>query len=338
MKKMLMLFVISSFFLSSCSMFTKEKIEQLSIAIAPIAIPGEILNASESFKADLRAYLYDQGYDVEQLDFVVYETHADTREALLDGSVDVAYLPVLQYLKIMNDVDYMASITNPQLDMGTEASVYNDISSATKPISNLAYRNALIYTGPSEYGQEIYNKFKNNETITWIDVNVASWCHVVVTSLDGYVMPSLWLIDEYNRRMGELFDHTLEVRGYEDVVKALANQSCDIAVGPSLLRYDYEALWQSEDFGGENNIFTDVNVIGVTQAIYDDVFVSRKIAEENDPLNAEIMTLIQNFLVNQSEEKPDLYQVLGFEGIDILDQTFYESMILALEYVERIMS
>ncbi len=338
MKKSLILLITSSMFLSSCSLFTKEKIDQLTIAISPVAIPGDILESSISFSDDLRSYLFDKGYDVQNLNVEVFDTHEETRLSVVDGTVDIAYLPVLQYLKVIEEVDYMASITSPQLDMGTEPSVYNDITSSTKPISDLSYRNALIYTGPSEYGQELYSKFVNNQTITWIDVNVASWCHVVVTSLDGYVMPSLWLIDEYDRRIGELFDHTLEVRGYEDVVKSLASQDCDIAVGPSLLRYDYEDLWNTEDYGGQNNIFDDVNVIGVTQPIYDDVFVSRKLAEEDDELSAEFMALIQTFLVEKVEENPELYQVLGFSGIDILDKTFYETMIPALEYVERIMS
>lgn len=338
MKKSFILLITSSLFLSSCSIFNKEKIEQLNIAIAPIAIPSEILESSESFKENLRAYLYDEGYDVAKINVEVYDTHEETRLSVVDGNADIAYLPVLQYLKVINDVDYMASITKPQLDMGLEVNAYNDISSSTKPINDLAYRNALIYTGPSEYGNELYEKFKNNTGITWIDINVATWCHVVVTSLDGYVMPSLWLIDEYNRRMGELFDHTLEVRGYEDVVKSLANQSCDIAVGPSLLRYDYEDLWTTEDFGGVNNIFDDVHVIGVTQPIYDDVFVSRVIAEEDDPLSLEIMTLIQTFLVEYANENPELYHVLGFKGIEVLDKATYETMIPAYEYVERIMS
>lgn len=335
MKKAVILLTVSSIFLSSCSIFIKERVDQLTLAIAPSAIPSEILDASISFRDNLKTYLYQEGYDVKNLNIKVYDTHAQTLDAITNNEVDIAYLPVLQYLKVIDQVNYLASIQRPQLALGDEVDVYN--TNNEKIIENKSFRNALIYTGPSAYGQSLYQKFKNNELITWIDLNVASWCHVVVTSLDGYIYPSLWLIDQYNRRMGELFDHTLEVRGYEDVVKSLADESCDIAVGPSLLRYDYETSWMS-DYARTLSIFDEVKVIGVTDPIYDDVFVYRLLAEEDDPLSAELMTLIQNFLLEEVENDSKLYQVLGFEGIEILSVEEYETMIPALEYIERIMS
>ncbi len=339
MKKVSIFLILSSLILSSCSYFIKEKVEKISIAIAPSAIPSEILSASDDFKEGLRAYLYDEGYDVSTIDVVVYDTHAQTREAISSSNVDIAYLPVLQYLKIIDSVDYLASVTNPQLNMGSDIETYNNASLNDKPMADLSFRQALIYTGPSAVGKSLSSKLQNNELITWIDLNVASWCHVVVSNLDGYVYPSLWLIDEYGRRMGELFDHTLEVRGYADVVASLADESCDIAVGPSLLRYDYAEDWVDSDvYNRSSSIFDEVKVIGVTDPIYSDVFVSRKLNEEEDSLSPEIITLIQNYLVQIVEEKPKLFEVLGFSGIEILSSEDYQTMIPALEYVERIMS
>lgn len=336
MKKASFLLILTSLLLSSCSLLFKEKVDKITIAIAPSAIPSEIMDASSSFSDALKSYLYKEGYDVSNIEFVLYDTHTETLNAITNNEVDIAYLPMLQYLKIIDQVDYMASVTRSQLDMSEVASDYNNVSISDKPMSTLAYRRALIYTGPSTYGQTLYDKFRNNETISWIDLNVASWCHVVVTNLDGYIFPSLWLIDNYGRRMGELFNHTLEVKGYQDVVAALADESCDIAVGPSLLRYDYASAWTS-DYSRSSSIFDEVKVIGVTQPIYDNVFVSRKLSEE-DSLSVELMTKIQTFLTKASLDNTKLYQVLGFDGVTILTSEDYQSMQPALEYIERIMS
>lgn len=325
--------------LSSCSLIFKQKIEIITVGIAPVAIPSDILAASESFSAELRSYLFDKGYDVSSLKVKVYETHEDLRRALENQEVDIAYLPSTQYLRVIDTTQYLASVTRLQLDMNSDLVDYNQATQSNKPIANIAYRNALIYTGPSAYGKELYQKFVNNEDITWIDLNVASWCHVVVTDLEGYIYPSLWLVDNYERRMGELFNHTLEERGYDDVMKSLANKSCDVGVGPSLLRYDYAPLWNTEDYGGVGNIFDEIKVIGVTKPIYDNVFVARNLLEE-DELDEMFFTTIQDFLVlqNEVEKKPELFKILGFEGIEILSSEEYRTMIPALDYIERIMS
>lgn len=339
MKKMFILLIFISTLLSSCSLISKQKIEMITVGIAAVAIPSDILVASEPFSAELRSYLFDKGYDVANLKVKVFETHADLRTALENQEVDIAYLPSTQYLRVIDKTQYIASVTRPHLDMKTDLATYNQATQSDKPIANLAYRNALIYTGPSAYGKELYQKFLNNEVITWIDLNVASWCHVVVTDLEGYIYPSLWLVDNYERRMGELFNHSLEERGYDDVVKSLASESCDVGVGPSLLRYDYASLWNTEDYGGQGNIFDAIKVIGVTRPIYDNVFVARVLLEE-DELDEMFFTTVQDFLVlqNEAEEKPELFKTLGFVGIEILSVEEYQTMIPALDYIERIMS
>lgn len=334
MKKLFLL--TSLLILSGCAQFFKEEVESIKFVIAPTAIPQDLVNASESFGTDLKAYLYDKGYDVKNIDFQVTQTHQEASDALVNQSVDFGFMPVLEYLEHIDSMTVLATGVQEQFERLETIEDYNasTIETQTKILS--PSRRSLIYTGPSQTGQDIYDKFKNN-ALTWIDLNTSTWCHIVVTDMDGYIYPSLWLIDNYERRMGELYDHVLAVKGYPDVMAMLADESCDIAVGPDSLRQDYATLWRSaEDYNRSASIFSEVKVIGMTQEIYDDVVVVRN-TEEEDVLSLELIQYIQDFIV-LDERDHGLDEVLGFKAYQTNTEETYLEMIDAYEYIDGIMN
>lgn len=334
MKKLFLL--TSLLILSGCAQFFKEEVESIKFVIAPTAIPQELKNASEIFSTELKAYLYEKGYDVKTIDFKVTQTHQEASDALVNQSVDFGFMPVLEYLEHIDSMAVLATGVQEHFERLENIDDYNasTIETQTKILS--PSRRSLIYTGPSQTGQDIYAKFKNN-TLTWIDLNTSTWCHIVVTDMDGYIYPSLWLIDNYERRMGELYDHVLAVKGYPDVMAMLADESCDIAVGPDSLRQDYATLWRSaEDYNRSASIFSEVKVIGMTQEIYDDVVVVRNTAEE-DLLSLELIQHVQDF-ITLSERNHGLDEVLGFKAYQVNTEETYLEMIDAYEYIDGIMN
>ena len=335
-------------FLQGCQLFGPKEIPNVSITLAPVEVPGDLLSSGEEFETQLKALMLEKGYDLQNIELTVSKTHTDATQAVVDGTTDLAFLPILNYVGSKDTMTLFASTTHSRLDLGSEdLSVYNTQSDASTQTSLLPYRYSLIYTGPSAMGQSLYSKFKNNEEITWIDLNSAKWCHVVVTSLDGYIYPSLWLIDHYERRMGELFDHSLEVKGYVDVMRSLADESCDVGVGPDTLRNTYASQWtqstENEGFGRSQDIYQEVHVIGVSSKIYDNVFVTRlsKAEDEETLLTKEFTQALQDSLLslaNNSESKLKFFSLLGFEGLTLVDPLEYDSVKPAYDYIQQIMN
>lgn len=335
-------------FLQGCSLLGPQKIEKLSIVLAPREVPQDLLSTGEAFKTALHAAMVKKGYDLQDIQITIGSSNADAQTQVVEGKADIAYLPVLNYVDALDDgLVLLASTTHMRLDLGNEdLSVYNVKSEQSTQTSLLPYRRSVIMTGPSVYGRQLYQKFSSGEEVTWIDLNQASWCHVLVTSLDGYIMPSLWLIDHYERRMGELFDHTLVVKGYLDMMASLANEDCDIAVGPDTLRNTYENMWttskDTDGFGRSANIYDEVKVIGATNKLYDDVFVTRPLVDSEDEfMDEKFVTALKDSLMslaNQTEAPLELFKLLGFEGLAQVDATEYEALIPALEYIQRIMN
>lgn len=348
MKKTLSLLLTLSFLLNACSIFGPKQIDSLKFVLAPVEVPGDLIEASKTFATDFSARLIEKGYEVAKIQFSVAPTHQEAAQALVDQSVDLAFLPVLAYADHMDDgLQYFLSTTHPQLNMDpTVPGVYDQKADLTTVTELLPYRHSLIYTGPSDYGKALKAKQASGETLTWIDINQAKWCHIVVTSLDGYIYPSLWLIDTYERRMGELYDHTLVEKGYKDMFAQLASRDCDIAVGPDTLRYDYETLWmQSKDdegFGRDTSIWNDIGVIGVTGKIYDDVWALRKTSDsEDEVLTPEFILAIKETLLEMASDPEvdyDLFKLLDVDGLTEIDPLEYDTVIPALEYVQGIMN
>jgi len=348
MKKIGLTLIILSLLLSGCSLFGPKKIEHFKLVLTPQEVPGDLLKASVDFKAQLKTKMLKKGYDLLNLEVIVTTMNQEAAPQVINQEADMAFLPLINFVDVKDEgANYFLSTTHPELDLGnTDLSLYNSIQDNTEPLVEVPYRYAAIYTGPSEYGKKLQAMSDGGQTITWIDINQAKWCHVVVSSLDGYIYPSLWMIDTLERRMGELFDHTLAIKGYVDVISLLADESCDVAAGPVTLRQTYQSIWttalENEGFGRTQSIYDEVKVIGITQKIYDDVFVLRTPqATEEEWMDEDfILALKESFLelANTPETSVKLFDLLGFSGLTEIDPLEYDSAIPALEYIQRIMN
>src|SRR5699024_8986638 len=121
---------------------------------------------------------------------------------------------------------------------------------------------------PSEKGKELAAKVNAGEALTWEDVSSANWSVANSSSPAGYIYPSLWLQENYDKNITDL-PHAVQSDSYGSAFARLASGQVDIVCTYADARRDYEDEWTTE-YGMTNSIWDDTAVVGVTPAIYND--------------------------------------------------------------------
>lgn len=84
----------------------------------------------------------------------------------------------------------------------------------------------------------------------------------------GYIYPSLWLQEQFDKNITEL-PHAVQSDSYGSAFARLASGQIDVLCTYADARRDYADKWTSE-YAMTNSIWEDTAVIGVTPAIYND--------------------------------------------------------------------
>ena len=170
------------------------------------------------------------------------------------------------------------------------------------------YYKSIIIAGPSAKGQELAAKVNNGEELTWDDLNSATWAVMGASSASGYIYPSLWLQERFGKGINEL-DNVIQSDSYSTSIARLASEQADIMVGFAHMQYKYADQWTA-DFGREDSIWKETNIIGVTEGIFNDTVCVSKASQimTDDFRQALGESLIE---IGQSEE-----------GLEIIDKVF----------------
>lgn len=261
----------------------------LDIMFAPSKNPEDITKGVEPLKAILTNELTNRGYNIEAINLSVGDSYEVVGEALASGSVDVGFIPAGTYIKYKPEgVEVLLAALHPSVSINSEdPKVWNENKPTTITGDGASSYQSIIVVGPSSKGQELANKINNNQELTWEDLNSATWCTSSPTSSSGYLYPSLWLKDNYNKEIQDL-ENTVRIKGYGDSVNSLKSQVCDISVGYGDFRYDYQDSWQG-------SIWEETNVIGVSSLIpYDTISVSQNSKDLSDKLNQDLKEIFIN--------------------------------------------
>ena len=285
MKKLLVL-LLATLLLAGCSTEKPAEegtIEKLNVAFVPSRDPKEIVAATAPLENLLIETLATKGFNVSEVDISVGTSYETVGEGLSAGTLDVGFIPAGTYVVYQPDgVEVLLSATRAGLSKDSEvAADWNDgLATTTDSANQVTYYRSLVVAGPSEKGQELAAIVNGGEELTWEDVNSANWCHMNPTSSAGYVYPTIWLMDNFEKTISDL-EFAVQSTSYTDTATRLANGQCDIGVGFADFRMDNEAKWTSE-YGRTESVFTETNIIGVTDGIMNDT-----ISISN---NSEIMT------------------------------------------------
>ncbi|MHB8096698.1 MAG: PhnD/SsuA/transferrin family substrate-binding protein [Erysipelotrichaceae bacterium] len=340
MKKGLTLLIVL-IFLQACQVILPTKVETLNIVISPNISEETFLKYENEFSSVLKSELLNNGYDVNELNIQLATSNIQATEMIITQVADIGFLTKLSYFEnrdsnlevLLSQLDYSYNLETDDIN------IWNDKAQLESSKSLLDRHYAGIYLGSSPKGQELYAKFNQGESLTWIDLNSAKWCHVLVTSQEGYIYPSLWLIDNYSRRIAELFSHERVVKGYPELMLKLANQECDIVVGPDTLREEYESVWtksiEQDGFNRSASIYNEVKLIALTSPILHDPVVYSSL---NEKLDEGFVNAIKNSLINvsSSELKNPLLEAMDVKGFVESNNEAYDSFKPAYDYLNSI--
>lgn len=315
---------------------SNKKIDTLRIAFVPSREPEEIITATEPLKQMLTDELATLGYDVGEVDITVGTSYEAVGEALAAGTADVGLIPGGTYVLYDDGCDVLLTATRDGLSIDSDdAKDWND-NAPTEPTTEqvTSYR-ALMIAGPSTKGKELAAKVNAGEALTWEDVSSANWSVANSSSPAGYIYPSLWLQENFDKNITDL-PHAVQSDSYGSAFARLASGQVDILCTYADARRDYEDEWTTE-YGMTNSIWDDTAVVGVTPAIYNDtISVSKTSPIMDDDFK---QALGQAFInIGNTEEGKEVIAIYSHNGYQWAKSEDYDSERAAQEMIQSLNS
>lgn len=304
-----------------------QTLDSLKLQFVPSKDADVIITGTKNLDKLLIAALDKRGYKVNQVEISVGTSYEATGEALAAGTVDVGWLPGGTYALFSDETDVILTATRAGLSNDSEdAKTWNGDANATqKNGAPVTYYRSLIYATPSAYGKELAAKINAGESLTWEDLDKANWGVMKTSSSAGYIYPTLWLMKNYGgKKITDLSNVTVIEGGYGASFAQAAAESLDIIVAYADARNDYEASWKlptgeqdatkKAGLGRNDSIWNEVQVIGVTEPIYNDtVAVTKARPEVYNP--AFIAALQDSFIeIIGTEEGAKIFDVYSHKG------------------------
>lgn len=287
-------------------------IDLLRVAFVPSRDPEEIITATEPLKQLLIDELATLGFNVAEVEITVGTNYEAVGEAMAAGTADIGLIPGGTFVLYADDVDVLLTSTRKGLNKDSENPVdWNDGEATEQVDDQVSYYKSLVLAGPSEKGQELAAKINNGEELTWEDINSANWSVMSSSSSAGYIYPTIWLGENYDKSISDL-DNVVQAESYASSVARLAAEQVDIVVGFADLRLDYGEAWEAE-MGREASIWEETNVIGITANIYNDtVSVSKNSEIMSDDLKAAIQQAFIN--ISETDAGKEVISIYNHEG------------------------
>jgi phosphonate transport system substrate-binding protein len=324
-----------------------KEIDTLALQFVPSRDPEEIISGTSDLPELLIAAMADKGYTIGNVEITVSDSYEAAGEALAAGAIDVAWLPGGTYALYSDETDVVLTATRNGLSNDSETPAdWNGEANATKKDGpQVTFYRALIYATPSEYGKELAAKVNAGEELTWEDLDAAQWAVMNVSSSAGYIYPTLWLMDKYDGKMITDLSNVTTLDGYASAFNQAASEAVDVIVCYADGRNDYEESWSipadetdstgKQGLGREDVIWNELNVIGVTDKIYNDT-VAITMADP-DVYNSEFIKDFQDAIIEiaGTEEGKAIFGIYSHTGFATAVDADYDVARAALTVVEN---
>ncbi len=321
-----------------------QHFDKLTLEFVPSKDADVIIAGTANLPELVQAEMSKLGYDIDEVDITVGTSYEATGEAMSAGTIDVGWLPGGTYAIYSEDVDVLLTATRNGLSNdSTNPADWNGVENATKKDGpQVTYYRSLIYATPSEYGKVLADKVNNGEELTWDDLNKANWAVLKTSSSAGYIYPTMWLMENYDGKTLQDLEHVTTLDGYGTSFSYAAAESVDIIVCYADGRNDYEASWMlpsdeqdetgKQGLGREKPIWDEMNVIGVTDGIYNDTVAVSKNSPYYTP---ELMEALQDCFINiiNTEEGQAIFSVYSHTGYAKAVDSDYDGARAALNLV-----
>lgn len=345
MKKLLALLLALVLCLSAVSALAEtKKLDKLTFQFVPSKDADVIITGTKNLPELVKAEMLKQGYDIGEVEISVGTNYNATGEALAAGSIDVGWLPGGTYALYSDETDVILTATRAGLSNdNTDPATWNGDANKTLPTDQqVTFYRSLIYAGPSEYGKQLAAKVNAGEKLTWEDLSQATWAVGSTSSSAGYIYPTLWLMENYDKKLTDL-EKVVQL-GYADAFAQAAAEQVDVIVCYADGRRDYEKAWnlptdQADEtgkagMGREDTIWNELNVIGVTEGIYNDTVAVTK--ANPDIYNPEFIAALQQSLINiiNTDEGKAIFSVYSHTGYAVAADSDYDGARAALKVVQ----
>lgn len=346
MKKLLTLVLALALCIMSVSALAVS-MDKLTFQFVPSKDADVIITGTKNLPELVKAEMATLGYEIGEVEISVGTSYEATGEAMCAGAIDIGWLPGGTYAIYSQgkEVDVILTATRAGLSNdSTDPKTWNGEANKTLPTEDqVTFYRSLIYAAPSPYGKELAAKVNAGETLTWEDLDKATWAVGNTSSSAGYIYPTMWLMENYDGKKVSDLSNVVQL-GYADAFAQAAAEQVDVIVCYADGRRDYEAAWNiatdSADATGKagmgrtDSIWNELNVIGVTEGIYNDTVA---ITTANpDVYNPEFISALQTALINiiNTEEGQAIFSVYSHTGYAIATDADYDGARTALTAVQ----
>lgn len=321
-----------------------KHIETLKLQFVPSRPAEEIIQTTDGLGELLIAEMAKHGYTIDNVEITVGDSFEAAGEALSAGSVDLAWLPSGTYIVYSDDVEVILTATRNGLSNDSKNPAdWNGLENMTlRNGPAVTYYKGLIYAGPSEKGQALAAKVNAGEALTWEDISEVTWgVGKSVTSNAGYSFPTKWLLDNFDKKITDLPNVMQD--DYAGNFQKLAAELIDVTVCYADGRDDYAEQWMTATdvetakgpgWGREKQIWEEVNVIGVTDDIYNDTIAITKAnpAVYNDAFKEAFCLSMEEIV--KTEKGQAVIAIYTHTGYQRTSDADYEPMRQALKLVQ----
>ena len=346
MKKFVALLLAALMVLGCTAMAETVKMDELTFQFVPSKDADVIITGTANLPALVKAEMAKLGYDIGEVKISVSTSYEACGEAMAAGAIDIGWLPGGTYAIFSQnkEVDVILTATRDGLSNdSTDPATWNGDANKTLPTDQqVTFYRSLIYAAPTEYGKQLAAKVNAGEKLTWEELDKAVWAVGNTSSSAGYIYPTLWLMENYDKKVSDL-SNVVQL-GYADAFAQAAAEQVDIIVCYADGRRDYEAAWNTATdakdatgkagMGRTDTIWNELNVIGVTAGIYNDTVA---VTTANPEIyNPEFMTALQTALINiiNTEEGKAIFSVYSHAGYAVATDADYDSARAALTVVQ----
>ena len=332
--------------LSAVAFADNQHFDKLTLQFVPSKDADVIIAGTKNLPELVQAEMARLGYDIDEVEVSVGISYQATAEAMSAGTIDLGWLPAGNYILYSDDVDVILTATRNGLSNDSEnpADWNGEANKTLKNGPQVTFYRALIYAAPTEYGKKLAEKVNAGEALTWEDLDGATWAVQKTSSSAGYIYPSLWLMNNYDgKKISDLSKVTPLDSGYGTAFSMAAAEQVDIIVCYADGRNDYEASWNlptdqkdetgKQGMGRSASIWEELNVIGVTNGIYNDTVA---ISKESAYYTPEIVEALQNCFINiiNTPEGKAIFDVYSHTGYAKAVDSDYDGARAALAFAK----
>ncbi|MBQ2930881.1 MAG: PhnD/SsuA/transferrin family substrate-binding protein [Clostridia bacterium] len=346
MKKFVALLLAAMMLLGCTAMAENIKMDELTFQFVPSKDADVIITGTANLPQLVKEEMAKLGYDIGEVKISVSTSYEACGEAMAAGAIDVGWLPAGTYCIYSPEVDVILTSTRAGLSNDSENPAdWNGDANKTEGLSDnqVGFYRSLIYAAPTEYGKQLAAKVNAGEKLTWEELDKATWAIGNTSSSAGYIYPTMWLMENYDGKKLSDLSNVVQL-GYADAFAQAAAEQVDIIVCYADGRRDYEAAWNTATdsadatgkagMGRTDSIWNELNVIGVTDGIYNDTVAVT--AAKPEIHNPEFMAALQTALINiiNTEEGKAIFAVYSHEGYVRAVDSDYDPARVALTVVQ----